>query len=318
MIPTAYFVKFSRTCYRDYEWLCKLSNMEKEDYGILERAFNDYRPVKMFEDTKRNCGLLQLSGFYCYFFCYRTSRKDDCGRQIYALDGICIGKEHIGTVGALYFLMLSNPCQYIQNEELFLDEDNVIDFEVDLKPIFDDFIANCNRSIHKDNINRMCVSLPPQKVEVSAENCLHDLELNRSPLASGKPLKEIFHQEDDIHKESENVGNVICNQNNSSRETKDNRPLDKSKGTCTLLISLEGEKKFLISKIGKLTAEAFSNEGELILYVERYYIGRVALEKYIDDIKHVLADYGFNVTVDTKWFPEDWGDGPFARKKGRI
>lgn len=248
------------------------------------------------------CGLLQLSACYCYITCYKTSDLDDCGRSIYALDALCIKKENISVVGAVYCLFFSNPIKYIQHE--FISEDTynekaINNYAVDLSSIFENYYAVC-----LENVNARAF----EEVEFQPSFRGFDASV-KEYLVSHQNTPALYQPTTQLS--SDNTPGVCekrKNESTISREAVENDSLSQlhkshdniscQQRKCNLWISIVEERRFIFGKIRKFIIKGtFDNDYDL-LHIEKYYTDKSALDGCLNKLLESLKERGFEVVVN--------------------
>ena len=105
---------YSRTCGKDYSWICKPPYVD-------ESIDNKLRPLFLMIESKYNTNFFEKEGKGNYYFfleeeycalCYLyfTERKDFVGRTIYALEGVCCEKSEARKMWNALFDIICGLC----------------------------------------------------------------------------------------------------------------------------------------------------------------------------------------------------------------
>ena len=156
---------YSRTCGKDYSWICKPSYVD-------ESIDNKLRPLFLMIESKYNANFFLNEGKATYYFfleeeycalCYLyfTNRTDFVGRKIYALEGVCCEKSEARKMWKALFDIICRLCEnpkrlrrYMSPE---LDSEHFLE-SIDFPEIKTDWLSTFKDAMFanlKDEMNSM-------------------------------------------------------------------------------------------------------------------------------------------------------------------
>lgn len=289
MKPVVYLLKFSRTRQEDYHWLITADNISKRDYYILEQIFNKYKHMPTKKDDEVYCGFLGLELYYCLFSCYKTKYTDDCGRYIYSFDALCVKKENVSILGAIYYFCISDPQKYVQHEDCIEMEKGKVhanNFIIDIGDILNNYDALCKNSTNTIFFgNNFHSTFRGFKKEI--ENCISDeaatkLLMDQQTSFNTNTKKEI-------------VSEIATTKPVEYLVNKNERIQDSPQ--CILSVERIEEKQFLFWKMYKYIIEGNFNRDCALLYVEKYFPTDDSLHLFLEKLQKKLTTKGFSVTI---------------------
>ena len=282
MKPEAFVLKFSRTQFDDYRWLITAHAVTVKDNSFMERIFNEYMRIPVKKSDVHYCGLVKLSMYYCYYYCYETKRKDNCGRKIYSLDALCISKRNAAIVNALYCLFMKNPQEYIQCEDIFDTKQGRIamrDYAINLEKIFENYYAVC-----------------------SEINDFSTFDKNFHPTFYGFEKEISYDNESTIEKEKYDVDIVnIANANEDKKREETGIVIynDKNEKKYSYLLSVSKEKKILHWRFGKNIFQGRLDDNDKT-FIYKILSKDKSLKIIFEDFQKSLSEKGYKIIVDKK------------------
>jgi hypothetical protein len=122
---------YSRSLTKDYRWMVAPRNVPKDGLNMLLDFFNlfdRYKGYPVFQSAEIPPHyFLKIQNLYVVLRCTIAPLKDEYGRNIYAMEGICIQNENISEIKSFLSDLLRNNLSQLdiwskRNQDTNLDE----------------------------------------------------------------------------------------------------------------------------------------------------------------------------------------------------